>query len=182
MAPAVTVAACSAISRSCRRPISSSGLGCHVAGGDGLLVFRSAVRGDGGSFFKRSDSDGRGNGGSLFRRGDGDGLCSGERGDGGSLFKRGDGDGRGNGGGSFFTLRHEAPDFLNCLDPFLQGTGWSKKNGLRARFSAQPQPAPQCVGEAHWFAARRRLGRPARPPSQYPRVLLGGAVVQYSPV
>ena len=53
--------------------------------------------------------------------------------------------------------------YLSVFDPFLQGTGWSKKNGLRARFSAHPQPAPQCVGEAHWLAARRRLGRPVRP-------------------
>ena len=64
---AVAVAACSAISRSCRRLISSSTgdgsgrLGCYV--GDSLLVFLSAVRGDGGSVFKRGDGDGRGNGG-----------------------------------------------------------------------------------------------------------------------
>jgi hypothetical protein len=61
----------------------SGRLGCYVAG-DGLLqtevVFRSAVRGDGGSLFKRGDSDGRGNGGILFRRGGGDNLCSGGRG------------------------------------------------------------------------------------------------------
>ena len=31
-------------------------LGCYV--GDSLLVFPSAVRGDGGSFFKRGDGDG----------------------------------------------------------------------------------------------------------------------------
>ena len=74
-------------------------LGCSV--GDGLLVFPSAVRSDGGVLFKRGDGDGRGDGGGLFRRGDGDGLCSGVRGDGGGLFRRGDGDGRGDGGGLF---------------------------------------------------------------------------------
>jgi hypothetical protein len=62
-------------------------------------------------------------------------------------------------------------------DPSCRVAGGRKRNGLRARFSAHPQPAPQCVGEAHWSVGRRRLGRPARPPSQYPRVLLGGAVV-----
>jgi hypothetical protein len=64
-----------------------------------------------------SNSAVRGDGGSLFRRGDGDGLCSGgrgrPRGDGGSLFRpgRGDGDGRGDGCGlcSDGMLRSEAP-------------------------------------------------------------------------
>ena len=28
--------------------------------------------------------------------------------------------------------------YLSVLQPFLQGTGWSKKNGLPARFSAHP--------------------------------------------
>jgi hypothetical protein len=28
-----------------------------------------------------------------------------------------------------------------------------EKNGLLVRFSAHPQPAPQCVGEAHWLPA-----------------------------
>jgi hypothetical protein len=37
----------------------SGRLGCYV--GDGLLVFPSAVRGDGGSLFKCGDGDGRGN-------------------------------------------------------------------------------------------------------------------------
>ncbi len=45
--------------------------------------------------------------------------------------------------------------------------GGRKRNGLRARFSAHPQPAPQCVGEAHWSVGRRRLGRPARRPNCY---------------
>jgi hypothetical protein len=58
--------------------------------------------------------------------------------------------------------------------------GGRKKNGLKVRFSAHPQPAPQCVGEAHWSVGRRRLGRPARPRSQYPRVLLGGAATECS--
>lgn len=47
--------------------------------------------------------------------------------------------------------------------PSCRVPGGRKKNGLRARFSAHPQPAPQCVGEAHWSVGRRRLSRPARP-------------------
>jgi hypothetical protein len=41
----------------------SGRLSCYV--GDSLLVFPSAVRGDGGSVFKRGDGDGRGNGGAF---------------------------------------------------------------------------------------------------------------------
>ena len=74
---------------------------CRDVSEDGLLVFPSAVRGDGGVLFKLGDGDGRGDGGGFFRRGDGYGLFSGVRGNGGSLFRRGDGDGRGNGGGLF---------------------------------------------------------------------------------
>ncbi len=37
------------------------------------------------------------------------------------------------------------------------GSRWSKKadswSGFRRNFSAHPQPAPQCVGEAHWLPA-----------------------------
>ena len=61
--------------------------------------------------------------------------------------------------------------------PSCRVPGGRKKNGLRARFSAHPQPAPQCVGEAHWSVGRRRLGRPARPQTEERGVLLGGAVV-----
>ena len=62
------------------------------------------------------------------------------------------------------------------LNPSCRVPVGRKKNGLRARFSAHPQPAPQCVGEAHWSVGRRRLGRPARPQTEERGVLWGGAV------
>ena len=66
--------------------------------------------------------------------------------------------------------------YPSVLPPSCVVPGGRKKNGLRARFSAHPQPAPQCVGEAHWSVGRRRLGRPARPQTEEGGVLLGGAV------
>ncbi len=63
--------------------------------------------------------------------------------------------------------------YLVFFTPSCRVPGGRKKTDSEHdfRFSAHPQPAPQCVGEAHWLAARRRLGRPARPRSQCPGVL-----------
>jgi hypothetical protein len=58
-------------------------------------------------------------------------------------------------------------NFLNCLGPSLHVAGWSKKSGLRARFSAHPQPAPRawgrCMLPGDGWAARRRAGATPKP-------------------
>jgi hypothetical protein len=66
--------------------------------------------------------------------------------------------------------------YLPVLGPSGQGRVGDRSRRRQAhRASRRVDPTPGNAGKPGG-AARRRLGRPARPLNQYPRVLLGGAV------